>query len=144
MSIDNDILHPYGGMEMNSLEHVLHIDYEDVNRNNEINVICHSPYFDSEMLKPNCQKMQTNFAFLVPILNVSHQSLENLKFFINELKKCSFEFSAICLQETWLHERDDYSHVQIEGYRYTCTSQGKTCSTVASRATRVWLGCVLM
>ena len=46
--------------------------------------------------------------------------------FLQALKQINFEFSTICLQETWLDENADLSLLQLENY--TCISKGKQCS----------------
>ena len=46
--------------------------------------------------------------------------------FLQALKQSNFEFSTICLQETWLDENADLSLLQLENY--TCISKGKQCS----------------
>ena len=46
--------------------------------------------------------------------------------FLRALKQSNFEFSTICLQETWLDENADLSLLQLENY--TCISKSKQCS----------------
>ena len=50
-----------------------------------------------------------------------------LQIIINELKQHQFEFSAICLQETWLSDDSDLRLIQIPGY--TMISQGSICTS---------------
>ena len=57
---------------------------------------------------------------------VAEGAYNNLSILIEELKEIKFEFSAICLQETWLEEGADLSQFQIPNY--TCIAQGKYCS----------------
>ena len=68
------------------------------------------------------------------VLNLNIQSLnakfEKLTIFLDELAKCNFTFSAICLQETWLGDfSPDVSDLNIPDYvsiplRATCSSHG--------------------
>ncbi len=39
----------------------------------------------------------------------------------------NYEFSTICVQESWLAEKDDISQIQLEGYQ--CIPQGKSCNS---------------
>ena len=55
-----------------------------------------------------------------------HAKFDQLYLFLQQLKINNFEFSAICLQETWLGEDTDASIYQIPNY--SCISQGKRCS----------------
>ncbi len=43
------------------------------------------------------------------------------------MKTFDFQFSAICIQESWLSEGDDTSQIQLDGYK--CIPQGKSCSS---------------
>ena len=45
---------------------------------------------------------------------------------MEKLRQINYEFSIICLQETWLEEGADLSQFHISNYR--CVSQGKYCS----------------
>ncbi len=47
--------------------------------------------------------------------------------FVEHLKTFDFQFSAICIQESWLSEGDDISQIQLEGYKRI--PQGKSCSS---------------
>ena len=46
---------------------------------------------------------------------------DDLAIFVEQLRDLSFEFGAICLQECWLSETQELSHLYIEGY--SCISQ---------------------
>ena len=65
------------------------------------------------------------------ILSTNIQSI-NAKFseleaFIYDLNDAKFNFSVICLQESWLNDNDNVSLFQLADYE--CTSQGKSSST---------------
>ena len=65
------------------------------------------------------------------ILSTNIQSI-NAKFnelaaFVQELHLLNYDFSIICIQESWLTEQDDLSHIQLEDY--TCISLGKNSGT---------------
>ncbi len=55
MPTDSSILQNFGGTEINSLNHVLHINVENDDETEgieQIHVINHSPYYDNDMLLP--------------------------------------------------------------------------------------------
>ena len=53
--------------------------------------------------------------------------INQIKLKIEYLRENGVEFSAICLQETWLSDDSDTSLLQIDGYQLL--SQGKTCTS---------------
>ena len=65
------------------------------------------------------------------ILSINCQSINakcdqvNIK--VQQLKGNGYEFSAFCLQETWLTSDSDTSIFKIDGYNLI--SQGKMCSS---------------
>ena len=87
-----------------------------------------SPYYSSDNLITTLKDKAKHFT----VLSLNCQSL-NAKFdalvvFIEEFRLHHFEFSAICLQETWLSDNSDLSVFQL--HNYTCISQSKHCSKV--------------
>ena len=70
--------------------------------------------------------MNLNFCVLSLNCQSLNSKFEQLYLLVEELKQNKFEFSAICLQETWLESEADLSPFQIPGY--TCVHQGKRCS----------------
>ena len=59
-------------------------------------------------------------------MSESHAKFDKLSLLIEELSRGKFEFSIICLQETWLAEGADSSLLQIPNYN--CIFQGYRCS----------------
>ena len=55
--------------------------------------------------------------------NVTFQELEA---FVEEMHSLKFNFSIICIQESWLREQDDISKIQLEDYN--CIAQGTSSS----------------
>ncbi len=49
-----------------------------------------------------------------------------LEMFMHKLREKCFEFSAICIQESWLSTQDNYEQMNITGY--DLIPQGKSCS----------------
>ena len=131
---DLEVLEQFGGVETNSLCHLLnnHID----NNNNAINddhvaeesgVIRHSSYHDDTSLSNLFQCKGNVFS----ILSLNSQSLnakfDQINIKLQELTGNGNAFSALCLQETWLFDDSDTSMLNINGY--TLIFQGKICST---------------
>ena len=83
-----------------------------------------SPYYSNEGL----QEIFSNVPNTFKIISLNVQSL-NAKF--NELKIyieaiCKSDFSAVCIQETWLSDESDLSLLQLNGYNLI--SKGKSSS----------------
>ena len=121
--LNNTILRNYGGLNNNNL---LSIIQED-NETEMDHSLLYKPsnYFTQEQLTT----MSKNFTQHFSVLTLNCQSI-NAKFdtivlLVDQLRQNNFEFSAICLQETWLENDSDLSIFQIENY--VCISQGKHC-----------------
>ena len=114
-------------MYVNDLEQVIQTY---LNNNEEefdnINLPISSPYYSHEMFVETLLNKKDDFC----ILSLNCQSLnakfDKLSLLIEELRQGNFEFSVICLQETWLRDEADLSLLQIPNY--TCISQGFRCS----------------
>ncbi len=50
-----------------------------------------------------------------------------MNIFIHNLKGKQFEFSIICIQESWLADRDAINHCKLENYELI--PQSKSCSS---------------
>ncbi len=130
MSTDSTILQHIGGTEINSLNHVLHInvEYDDETKGIEqIHVINHSPYYDNDILIPVLLAKRDIFCIFSTNIECFSANFNELNVFVQELREKNFEFSALCMQETWLTDDDNYSHVELKGYK--CIPQGKSCSS---------------
>ena len=77
---------------------------------NQFNEISKSNSFT--MLSLNTQSLHAKFAKLILLLEV--------------LGAKNLEFSAICIQETWLDNNSDLSLFQIDNY--SCIAKGKYCT----------------
>ena len=121
--IDNEILRNVGGMDKNSLTHVLNFfENDDDDNNNELNMIKHSPYYNLEDFGKIISSKRDDFFIItlnVQSINAKHEQLNLL---INNLNKyCNID--AICLQETWLSSNSDVSFYSLPNY--TLISQSK-------------------
>ncbi len=90
-------------------------------------LICHSPYYDSNKLISTLEKGKDEFSILSTNIQSINAKIYELQIFVEHLKTFDFQFSAICIQESWLSEGDDTSQIQLEGYKWI--SQGKSCSS---------------
>ena len=117
------ILENFGGSELNDLVNVVQ---EQDNETEDINTIKSSIYLTHDSLKDNLDIFTNKFT----ILSINCQSLfakfDSLNVLIKELKLEKCQFSAICLQETWLSKDSDLSFYQIEDY--TLISKGHQCT----------------
>ena len=128
---DEILLTKYGGMNINSLNNVLNMAINE-NEENEIPLIKHSPYVNSDELISFCIEKANNFT----ILNLNVQSLnakfDQIQILLSQPKSKRVQFNAICLQETWLTDNSDLTLFQIAGY--TLVSQGTIFSSHAGLA----------
>ena len=46
----------------------------------------------------------------------SINGFSELEAFVFQLQSVKFNFSVICLQESWLHEHEDTSLIELDGY----------------------------
>ena len=85
-----------------------------------------SPYYDNDSFI----QLMANKKGKITLLSLNCQSLnakiDQLRIFLECLIYVSCSIDIICLQESWLHETADVSHLQLEGY--TLISRGKSCS----------------
>lgn len=122
-NLANDILLNFGGVIRNNLNHLLQ-NVDDLE--NAISIVSDSPYIEtnnlSEYLKPCAH------AFSILGLNILNAKFDKLKMLIDDLADDKFEFSAICLQETWVEGTDpDVSVYSLDNY--ICIPLGATCSS---------------
>ncbi len=89
-------------------------------------VICHSPYHDFEKLTSTLHNNKNKFSIFSTNIQSINAKIDELRIFIEKFKKINYQFSAICVQESWLAEID-MSQIQLEGYQ--CMPQGKSCSS---------------
>ena len=94
--------------------------------NNEPTLISNSCYYDNEQFL----ELLINRRGILKVLTLNCQSLnakiDNIRIFVDMIRDEHSNLDVICLQETWLGELDDNSHLQIEGF--TLITKGKSCS----------------
>ena len=124
--MDDSILNNVGGVNTNSLLNVLSTDNEHDEPDHPVQLIKHSAYFDHDSLTKLLKEKKQTFTILSTNIASIRLKFDELDIFITELSEQGLQFSAICMQETWLTENDDSSLFNLTGY--TCISQGKSCS----------------
>ena len=121
-TLGEDVLTHFDEYEKNSLIHILNDDQE---LDDDFPMFKHSRYYTQDTFLDHINLQNDCFS----ILSLSIQSIpakfDKLVLFLRALKQSNFEFSTICLQETWLEENADLSLLQLENY--TCIPKGKQC-----------------
>ncbi len=100
-TLDKDFLQQLGGVENSSLMNILEIDEND--DLNQTHVICDSPYHDFKKLTSTLHNNKNQFCILSTNIQSINAKIDELRIFIEKLKKNNYEFSAICVQESWLN-----------------------------------------
>ena len=123
---NQSVLENFGGVNANSLCQLLNNNDDNDHPDDEPNIVQMSSYYDDDSLN-NLLKDKGNS---LGILSLNCQSInakfDQLNIKVQQLKSKGYEFSTICLQETWLSSDSDTSLFKIDGYNLT--SQGKMCS----------------
>ena len=115
-----------GGTPVNSLTHVLHTNNADDILDDNLD-ITDSLYYDYNQFHRLLQPNKNNFSILSSNIQSLHAKFNELEAFVTDLQSNEFEFSIICLQESWLSEHDDTSILRLGNYQ--CSSQGKSSSS---------------
>ena len=104
-NLNTSVLQNYGGMERNCL---LNITKQTDDNPDEINLFQNSPYVSHDQFLSVMHKIASDFT----VLSLNRQSLNakynKIQCFLQSLynHNSNFNFSAICLQETWLSDLD--------------------------------------
>ena len=122
MSLEHSILCSYGGVDKNNLLKVLiQNDIDNIDSS-----VVFSPYYTPDTAVTVLSEYSDSFTILTLNCQSLNAKFDELMLLIHRLEENHFEFSAICLQETWLREDSDLSMYLINNYH--CISQGKSCS----------------
>ena len=122
-TLEKDVLTHFGGYEKNSLIHILNDDQE---LDDDFSMFKHSRYYTQDTFLDHINLQNDCFSILSLNIQSIHAKFDKMVLFLRALKQSNFEFSTICLQETWLDNNADLSLLQLENY--TCISKGKQCS----------------
>ena len=120
ITLDENILRSYGGLNDNSLRHVLHSNEDENDNNNYLNATTHSCYYDTDHLNATLKKHKNSFTIFSTNIESLNAKFDELTVYIDILRETDFEFSAICLQECWINETH-LINLDIDGY--TCIQQ---------------------
>ena len=127
MTNNQNVLEIVGGVNANSLCQLLNNNDDNDHPDDEPNSGQMSSYYDDDSLNNLFKDNGNSFC----ILSLNCQSINakfgQLNIKVQQLKSNGYEFSTICLQETWLSSDSDTSLFKID--RYNLTSQGKMCSS---------------
>ena len=122
MDTDEEILKQFGGMDTNNLNTVLG-SFED--SEDELQTFAHSPYYDLDSLTTTLTTYENNFTILSINIQSIRAKFDRLNAILAHLENFDINFSAICIQETWLADKDDTSLIHIPGYELI--NQTKRC-----------------
>ena len=120
---NNELLQNYGGESRNDLNAILNHVSED--EPSDILSLPKSFFVDIDNLVLYLKNISGKFSILTlncQSLNAKHSQIALL---MEHLKNNNVSISALCLQETWSHERDDMDIFNLPGYNLI--SQGKIC-----------------
>ena len=115
---NENILRNIGGVSENNLKDKL-ICSDDSDMN--INSIEHSPYIDTDSLAMKLTSYKNGFS----VLSLNAQSLaakfDSISILISDLLANGYEFSVICIQETWISKEKDTSLFCLPNYYFEHT-----------------------
>ena len=124
----------YNEDTLNTLRHVGGITKCDLNnilrcsqfQNDDfMAVLAHSPYYDMDSLESILPSNVDKFSILSLNIQSINAKFDSLCALISILADKNFQFSVICLQETWLDEQADSSLFELPNYNLV--SRPKSC-----------------
>ena len=125
--LNQTILENFGGVDANSLCQLLNNTYDNDHPDDEPNIVQMSSYYDDDSLNNLFRDKRNSFCILSLNCQSINAKFDQLNIKVQQLKGNGYEFSAICLPETWLSSDSDTSLFKIDGYNLI--SQGKMCSS---------------
>ena len=120
---DDLILQYYGGVHKNCLNNILHSTNDETNESDSLPIMKTSSYYDTDHFKSLVNTKINSVGIISANIQSINAKFNELAAFVQELHLLNYDFSIICIQESWLTEQDDLSHIQLEDY--TCISLGK-------------------
>ena len=127
MTNNRNVLEHFGGVDANSLCRLLNNNDDNGHPDDEPNIVQMSSYYDDDSLNNLFKDKGNSFCILSLNCQSINAKFDQLNIKVQQLKSNGYEFSAICLQETWLSSDSDTSLFKIDGYNLI--SQGKMCSS---------------
>ena len=127
MDNNDSFLSNFGGIANNSLFHFINPnDHKSIVNDAELNPMQECHYYSDSNLARILSEQSNMFSILSLNIQSLNAKFDQLHIFVQQLRQSNHEFSAICLQESWLSNVADISLYQLEGY--TLILQRKTCS----------------
>ena len=105
----------------------MHINNDETDDSNALQVIQNSSYYDIDNFNSLVSNSVNHFGTFSTNIQPISATFQELEALFVELHSLRFNFSIICIQESWLREQDDISHIHLEDYN--CIAQGKFSST---------------
>ena len=127
MTNNRNVLENFGGVDANSLCRLLNNNDDNGHPDDEPNIVQMSSYYDDDSLNNLFKDKGISFCILSLNFQSINAKFDQLNIKVQQLKSNGYEFSAICLQQTWLSSDYDTSLFKIDGYNLI--SQGKICSS---------------
>jgi hypothetical protein len=124
LSITQEILNNYGGMQKNSFSFATLPDH--VSTDHDFNSDSISYYYSIDAFLKIKPKLNNSFTVLSLNAQCLHAKFEQIKCFLQILADNDVYFDALCFQETWLDNSSDCSQLTLNGYNRVL--QGKQCS----------------
>ena len=121
-TLNEQILRNFGGTQSNSLTHIVQEEHSDIDDSCRF---VQSNYYTHDDFVTTAANFMEHFSVLTLNCQSLNAKFDSLTLLIEELREQNFQFSAICLQETWLDNDTDLSLFQIENY--TLIAQGRHC-----------------
>ena len=133
IAVNDDLFLKYqGGVQQNALLHAIQT-YNDTH--NTLNTLHISSYYDRDTFELLAAKNTSNVSIFSSNIQSINAKFNELEAYVLELDKIKFNFTMICLQESWLKDNDDVSQIQLENYY--CITQGRHCSAKGGLLTYV-------
>ncbi len=126
MLTDDGFLQVQGGVGPNSLNNKLNLKKSENDENDQIQIIRHSSYLDADKPNMTIKSKRNCFGILSTNIQSINTKYDEFKIFINVLREQQFEFSAFCIQESWLTDKS--STKQLDLHQYNLIPQGRSCS----------------
>ncbi len=113
----DNFLKQIGGIENNSLINTLQKDEDEDENQIQMQIITNSTYCNcNDDFMQSLAKSQNHFSIFSTNIQSIRAKFDEFNICIEILKQNMFEFSIICLQETWLSKNDDTSCFKLECY----------------------------
>ena len=110
-TLERDVLTNFGGISVKCLNNLLE-NVKDLE--NSISIVAESPYIETKKVVDYLKPLKDTFSVLDLNIQSINAKFDTFKMLVDDLAQNGFEFSAICLQETWLNENMDSSFFNLD------------------------------